>query len=130
MAVKVDGLNELLRAFSAADRHLRDDLKDTLQEAAAPVRTDAQTLARSTIRNNTTDWSRMRIGVLGGNTVYVAPVERGIKARANQRLRRRKFADLLRDRAMEPAKEKNIRHVERRLDHLLGEVKAVWERHG
>jgi hypothetical protein len=128
--IKVDGLNDLLRAFAAADKALKDDLRDALQEAAAPIRSDAQALAGSSIRNNTTAWSRMRVGIERGGVVYVAPVERGIKGRGNQRLRRRRFADLLRDRAMHPARQRNIRNVERRLEQMLLEVKAVWERHG
>ena len=129
MAVEVVGLNELLRAFGAADAALKSDLKDALQEAAAPVRTDAQALAQGAIRNNTSAWSRMRIGITG-SVVYVVPAERGAKGRANQRLRRRKFADLLRDRAMTPAARGNEGNVRRRLDQMLTEVGKVWDRHG
>ena len=44
-AIHVDGLDGLLRAFGAADKTLRDDMKDALQEAAAPVRSAAQAKA-------------------------------------------------------------------------------------
>lgn len=131
-AIRVDGLSELQRAFSAADRALRDDLRDALQEAAAPVRSEAQVLAGVAIRRMPvgSPWTRMRIGMVGASVVYVAPVERGAKGRANQRLRRPKFKPLMLRRALEPALVRNRQQVVRRLDALLREVKAVWERHG
>ena len=126
-AIQVDGLADLQRAFTAADRALRQDLKDALEEAAAPVRTDAQ-LAATTISHMTTvPWTRMRIGTLG-SVVYVAPVERGVKGRQQAR-RRPKFKNVLGPR-MDLALEKNRGHVIRRLDQMLAEVKRVWERHG
>ena len=132
-AIRVDGLAELQRAFTAADRALREDLRDALQEAAAPVRRDAQTLAGTTIShmttNRATDWSRMRIGMAGGSVVYVAPVERGGRARANQRLRRRRFKGILGSR-MDMALERNRAAVLRRMDGLLDDVIKVWDRHG
>ena len=128
-AVRVIGVQDLMRAFNAADRHVRDDLRDALEEAAAPVRADAQSLAASRIRNvhEGDPWSRMRTGVYRA-VAYVAPVERGAKGRGNQRLRRRKFADLMMSRAMEPALERNRDKVAARVDDLLDEVANVWER--
>ena len=131
-AVRVDGIDDLVRAFNAADRALTGDLKDALVEAAAPVRRDAQVLAPAQItRLGAGDpWARMRLGTLaGGRIVYMAPVERGAKGRANQNRRRRRFKPLLL-RPMEQALVQNRGHVIRRLDGLLAEVKAVWERHG
>jgi hypothetical protein len=86
-------------------------------------------LAASQIRNvaDGDPWSRMRTGVYRA-VAYVAPVERGVKGRGNQRLRRRQFADLLMTRAMEPALERNRDVVARRVDDLLDEVANVWER--
>lgn len=131
-AIQVEGLSDLQRAFTAADRTLREDLRDALQEAAAPVRSDAQVLASTQIRRMPagSPWTRMRIGMLGSSVVYVAPVERGAKSRSNQRFRRPKFKPLMLGRAMEPALARNRQKVEKRLHELLGEVKRVWERHG
>jgi hypothetical protein len=132
-AIRVEGLAELQRAFTAADRALREDLRDALTEAAQPVRSDAQTLAATTIShmttNRTTDWTRMRTGIVAGTVVYVAPAERGSKGRGNQRYRRRRFKDVLGPR-MDFALARNRDRVIRRLDLMLGEVKAVWERYG
>lgn len=128
-AVRVLGLRDLQRAFALADKTVKDDMRDALMEAAAPVRADAQTLAGSMIRNVGVGdpWARMRIGA-SGSTVWVAPVERGVKGRANQRKRRPNLAPLLMDRAMQPALDHNVHKVERRVEHLLDEVANVWER--
>lgn len=130
-AVRVDGLDDLVRAFNAADRALKEDLRDALQEAAAPVRRDAQALAPPMVRNLSVGepWARMRVGMSGRSMVYVAPVERGAKGRGNQRLRRPRFKPLLL-RPMERALAQNRAAVIRRLDGLLVDVKRVWERHG
>ena len=63
-AVRVRGLRELERAFDRADRTVRNDMRDALAEAAAPVRRDAQSLAASQIRNVDAGdpWASMRIG--------------------------------------------------------------------
>lgn len=131
--IQVEGLTGLLRAFGAADREVRQDLRDALQEAAAPVRSEAQRLAGTRIRNMGGEhrpWARMRIG-LYRSVVYIAPVERGVTGLGNRGRRRgHKFATLLLERAMEPALADNRHEVERRLDHMLDEVARVWERHG
>jgi hypothetical protein len=131
-AIQVEGLADLQRAFTAADRALREDLRDALQEAAAPVRADAQTLTGITISGmrKSPDWTRMRVGQ-SGTVVYVVPVERGAKGRANQRLRRgTRFKTMMLRRAMEPALARNRGKVIARLDHMLADVKRVWEKHG
>jgi hypothetical protein len=127
VAVRVEGLGELRRAFYAADRALGNDLDDALEEAAVPVRSDAQTLAVSSIRRIGPDWSRMRIGTTR-TIVYVAPVERGAKGRGNQRYRRPKFKRLLLSRSLEPALDRNLPQVTRRVDQMLGELSQLWQR--
>lgn len=128
--VQIVGLRDLDRAFRVADRALQTDFRDALEEAAAPVRSEAQTLAATRIRNvHVGDpWSRMRIGRMQGTTVYVAPVERGAKGRGSQRRRRRQFADLLMERAMQPALDHNREQVERRVERLVAEVVELWGR--
>lgn len=129
-ALVVSDLDNLVRAFGRADRAVRQDMRDALQEAAAPVRADAQTLAGTTIRRlpSGSPWTRMRIGMGRSSMVYVAPVERGAKGRGDQRRRRPKFKNLLLERAMEPALERNTNQVERRVEQMLNEVADVWER--
>jgi hypothetical protein len=127
--VRVLGLRDLERAFARADREVRNDMRDALAEAAAPVRSDAQSLAASQVRNLRPGdpWAAMRVGV-SRTVAYVAPVERGIKGRGGQRRRRPNLANLLMGRAMEPALEQNREKVARRVEHLIDEVATVWER--
>lgn len=128
-AVKVVGLRDLERAFARADRTVRDDMRDALAEAAAPVRSDAQALAGSEIRNLQAGdpWTGMRIGV-SRTVAYVASTERGVKSRGGQPRRRPKFADLLMGRPMRPALERNRERVTARVQKLVDEVCDVWER--
>jgi len=128
-AVSVTGLRELERAFRRADRALAGDLKDALEEAAAPVRRDAQALASSEISHVRPGdpWAGMRIGT-GRSIVYVAPIERGAKSRGDERKRRPKFGTKLLTEAMEPALERNTANVEKRLEKMLDELAAVWGR--
>jgi hypothetical protein len=138
--VRVQGLNGLVRAFGAADKAIKEDLRDALMEAAQPVRSGAQSLASARIRNVGvgSPWARMRVGVEGRSLVYVAPVERGVKSRGVRATRGRgagtgppSFGDLMMDRAMAPALAQNKEKVVRRLEDMLDEVADVWERaHG
>jgi hypothetical protein len=129
-AVHVEELRELERAFALADRELRNDLRDALEEAATPVRADAQTIAGSGVIRNLRSgqpWTRMRTGV-GRSVAYVVPAERGVKARGNAKRRRPNFGDMLMGRAMEPALERNVENVQARFAELLDDVCRVWDR--
>lgn len=128
-AIRVDGLRELQRAFAAADKVVAKDLRDSLREAAEPVRSDAERLAASEITNiNEGDpWQGMRIGVTR-TTVYVAPRRRGVKARGDQARRRPNLAGLLMDEALQPALDSNRNEIERRVDGVLERMEDVWER--
>lgn len=127
MAVRVKGVRELERAFARADKHMRSDMRDTLEEAAQPVRRDAQTLAAGVTRGAGDPWSRMRVGSYR-SIAYVAPVERG--NRLGSTTARRAFADRLLGRAMIPALERNTAQVARRVEGLIDEMANVWERRG
>lgn len=122
--IRVQGLRELNRAFKLADKALATDLKDALEEAAVPVKRDAESLAVQRIRRIGPTWSRMRIGTKGG-VVYVAPVERGTR---NPRHGRRKLADHLMGKAMEPALQRNEDVVIARVNDALNDMARVWER--
>lgn len=125
----VRGLADLQRAFGLANRAVQADLRDALAESAAPVRSDAQSLAESRISHmrSGSPWRVMRIGV-HRSVAYVAPVERGLKGRAYQGRRRPKFATLLLERSMQPALDRNREQVARRFEDMLDEVADVWER--
>ena len=90
------------------------------------MRSDAQSLATMRIRRIGPNWARMRIGTKS-QIVYVAPVERGSKGRGNQRFRRPNLANLLMDRAMEPALARNEDKVIARVNEALDDVARIWE---
>lgn len=103
---------------------LAKELRVALRAVAEPVRSDAERLAVASIPTVGVPWSRMRIGVTR-TSIYVAPRQRG--RNANRLLRRPKFADLLLDRAMEPALAANEGRVVAAVEHVLGTVGRAWE---
>lgn len=128
MTVVVHGLRELEGAFSEAGGQLKRGLNRNLQHAAEPVARTAEGLAQTRVRNMTSDWAQMRVGVTS-TLVYVAPVKRGIKGRGDDPRRRSAptktggpaFADLLMNRAMEPA-------LARHENQIVGEVEEILDR--
>jgi hypothetical protein len=127
-AVRIEGLRELERAFKLYGRGLEKGLREALETAAEPVRTDAQSLAVSSIRNIGLPWSRMRIGVTR-RTAYIAPRERGSRGGVGRNRRSRpNLAGLLLGRAMEPALDRNIANVEREIGDALDDLGRMWSR--
>jgi hypothetical protein len=130
-AVRIEGLRELERAFKLYGRGLERGVREALEAAAEPVRSDAQSLAlaeipRIQVPSTTVPWHRMRVGVTR-RTAYVAPEQRGDKSRRASR-KRRNFATKLLTEAMEPALERNIRNVEREVGVALDDLGRRWER--
>jgi hypothetical protein len=123
MALAVEGLSALSRAFALADETLAVELKDALRESAEPVKVSAQALMLAQIPVERIRWDEFRIGVTR-SSVYVAPARRQTK---DPRRKRKNFANILLGRAMLPALEQNIGEVERRVDHVLGTVARRWE---
>ena len=109
-----------------ADR-VDKDLRDAMKSAAEPVRRDAEQLAVSNIRRIGIPWSRMRTGVTR-HSVYVAPVERGVKSRTIRRGRRPNLKPLLLERAMDPALDQNADKVEREVIDAMDDLFRRWER--
>jgi hypothetical protein len=125
--IHVQGLRDLQRAFALADKSVSKELRATLRDAAEPVRSDAARLAVQEITRIGPRWSQMRVGVTR-TLVYVAPKERGVKSRGLQQRKRKNLAPLLRDRALDPALDRNIGQVERKVEQMLATVGKQWER--
>lgn len=125
LAVRVEGLRELERAFKLTGLGMEKGVREALESASEPVRLDAQGLAVARIRNIGVPWSRMRVGVTR-RTAYVAPQERGRRTRPGGG--RPNLATLLRARAMEPALAQNIANVEREVGEALDDLFRLWER--
>jgi hypothetical protein len=118
LPIYVTGLRELSAAYSKLERDTRLGLRHGLHDAAEPVRRDAENLAQAQITRIGPRWWKMRTGI-SRNLVYVAPVQRGVKTKGRLQLRRPNLADLLMDKAMEPALHRNEATVERLLDQVL-----------
>lgn len=144
-AVEVRGLRELNRAFDLADKQLKRELVGELRAAAKPIADEADQLALSTIRNmpKSRKWARNRIGVTR-ELVYVVPKERGVSRGSRRRSKQRdannkplrvftrpamarpNLADLISERAYQPALNNHIRDVEETVDRLIGRVAENW----
>lgn len=127
--IVVEGLSGLQRAFRRAGRDISKDLRSTLQEAAEPVRVDAEALARSSITRIGVPWSEMRVGVTS-RSVYLAPKRRSRASRRNAALRRPNLASLLLNRSMIPAVRKNERQITDRVESLLHDFAVKWGQDG
>lgn len=126
--VTVRGLRELELAFAAAGKKANRELRAELRKVAEPIRSDAESLARSAIPRIGPKWSRMRVVGVTRTLVYVAPRERGVKGRGADPRRRPKFADLLLERSMDPALEKNKDKVEGAVGDLFARLANDWNR--
>jgi hypothetical protein len=130
MPIVLRGQHELLASLTHADRALRLGVRRGLRQAAEPVQRGAEQLAVSGIRNmeRSPKWARMRVGVTR-NVVYVAPRQRGTKGTARAS-RRPNLADLLMDRAMQPALDQHVDEVEARLEELLDRISDEFNHGG
>lgn len=124
--IAVRGLRELNRAFALAGKETRREIRAELGQVAEPVRFTATSLARSKIRRIGPKWSIMRTGI-SQTLVYVAPKQRGVKTRGPDPRRRPNLADLLRERALEPALARHEADIERRFERALDIISREWE---
>ena len=136
MAVVVKGWREVNAAFAHTDRDIRLGWRAEQRQVAEPVRRTAETLALSSIRQMPASpkWSRMRTGVTR-NMVYVAPRQRGVRWNKKNpgyrfEMRRPNLADLLMERAMQPALEQHEHDIEARFEQLLDHAADNFNRGG
>lgn len=126
-AVILKGQRELVKAFNAAGKATRKELRDELRAVAEPVRADAERLAVEAIPTIGPRWYRMRTGVTQ-KLVYIAPRERGTKGRGDDPRRRPNFADLLikpMEQALKQDEGKVMAGVEAVLDHIATDWEAI-----
>lgn len=130
-ALAVRGLRELNRTFKHAPKDVQRGIRDEYRTVAEPVRSTAATLAVSEIRRmpRSLPWSEMRTGVTQ-KLVYVAPKKRGVKTRGADPRRRPNLGNLLAERALEPALERNQHRIEEDFDRMLDRLVDKWDRDG
>lgn len=120
-AVRVRNLATVQRALARTEAGMRRELRGELKSIGEPIRSDAQSLALATIRNVGIPWARMRVG-LSVDTVFVVPVS---KSRgAGKGAKRPNLANLLMDKALEPALARNHDRIADDVDAALGRVVA------
>lgn len=125
MALAVEGLAELNRAFRRSEARLDREFRPALKDAAEPVRDDAERLVGQTLRNLRpgAPWTGMRVGVTA-HSVYVVPKQRGRFTRQNRgRYARPRFKFPIGSQ-MNVALDRNIAGVERSIDALLGRMET------
>ena len=125
MPIVFAGFRELNLAYKGAERDVRLRWRANLREVAEPVRQDAERLAMSSIRRmpGSPKWSRMRVGI-SQRVVYIAPRARGFKGRGRHPSKRPNLGDLLMNRAMQPALERNEEQMFRNLERLMDRIAA------
>ncbi len=129
MTLVVKGERELVRAFNLAAPEMRRRFRASLRDIARPVKDEAERLARddiSGLARSKKRWWKMRIGV-STNLVYVAPVQRGLKGRGDLPGRRPNFADLMLDKAMEPALADHEGQIFDDYVAVVDSVTGFWE---
>ncbi len=116
-AVRVKGLKELTRDFKKISKDLDKKLTGELLDAVKPVKDTAEQKALTSISNMTSDWATMKttVGRAKGQ-VLMFPASRG------KRYSRPNLANLLLERAMDPAVTENEDHVVQALDDLIGNL--------
>lgn len=118
MPIAITGLRELNAAFALADKESRLGVRRVQRDLAEPVKLGAETLASVRIRNIGLRWSRMRIGVTR-TLIYVAPRQRGNRSTPRHRPN---LANLLMDRAMQPALEARRPQLEQDTERMLDRI--------
>ncbi len=132
-AIRVKGLADLNRALKNADKDVRLGVREVERQVAEPVKLEAQRLAVTEIsglkRTNLKsggEWGLMRIGSTQ-KVIYVAPLKRG-KKKGTQK--RRNFAGVLMDKAMQPALDRKRPLIERRFQQMLDHMADNFNRRG
>lgn len=129
--IEIEGFSELAKALARTGPDVRRALNAGLKGLAEPIARDAEQFAEAGItglaRKRTSDWGAMRVGVARGfSLVYVAPRERGRLGRGDDPLRRPAFADVLIEKAMDPAVEANEAGVIAGAEKIVDDVTRGW----
>jgi hypothetical protein len=122
--VEVEGLRDLNRSLARMERDVRLGVRRELRSVGEPVASEAESLALGRISGmpKSPGWAAMRVGVTA-NSVYVVPVRRGTKTKSRKRSN---LADLMMDRAMQPAFEHHRAEVVAGFDRVLDGLERRW----
>lgn len=127
--VRVQGLNELVRAFRVANKEVARDVRTAIEQAGEPIRQHAQQLVRMNISGmarSRIPWWTIRAGVERNTIGYIVPAQRGARGVDNRR-KRRNLATLIAAQE-EAALNANVHRVEEEFNEALEEVARAWSR--
>ena len=127
--VRVQGLDELVRAFRVANREMAKDVRTAIEQAGEPIRQMGSELVRnelSGMSRTRLPWWRLRLGVERNTIGYVVPEQRGVRDFRSRR-KRPKLAALIAEREQR-ALDANIGRVEAEFVDALNEVARAWAR--
>lgn len=130
-ALRVEGLDELVRAFRVANREVAKDVRQAIELAGEPIRQLGSELIRTEVSGMSRTkmpWWRLRLGVERNTIGYVVPETRGARDWRSPR-KRRNLAKLIAERE-ERALAAHAHRVEREFVAALNDVAKAWSRVG
>jgi len=119
---RVDGLRELLRVTDQLPKDIKRDVRRELRRVAEPVREDATRLFLSDVA---ADSGKTRYGI-SVRKVGTITVEQRKRGSGRKELKRPKFTDLVRDRSLTPALERNEREIAAGFNRVLDHIERKW----
>lgn len=129
--VRVEGLNDLVRAFRVANREVARDVRTAIEQAGEPIRQRASELVRTEISGmarSRLPWWTIRAGVERNTIGYIVPNERGRFTKRNpRRYRRPRIADRIAEQEQR-ALDQNTDRVYDEFTQALDEVAKAWAR--
>lgn len=128
-AVRVDGLNELVRAFRVANREVAKDVRTAIEQAGEPIRQEAESRVRASISGmarSKVPWWTIRAGVERNTIGYIVPAQRGVRDHRSPRSRP-KLAPLIAEQE-QIALDNNADRVEAEFNEAMIEVAKAWAR--
>ena len=121
--IRVDGLRELLRVTDQLPKTVKREVRNELRRVAEPVRADAQALFLARVA---ADPKKTRYGV-SVRKVGTISVEQRVKGKdRDPRRRRPKFTDLVWERSLEPAADRNQAQVVAGFNRVLDSLERKW----
>lgn len=128
--VRVEGLDDLVRAFKVANVAVARDVRTAIEQAGEPIRQNAQSRVRSEISGmarSRLPWWSIRSGVERNTIGYIVPQQRGVKTLGRQKYKRPNLAPLIAAQE-QVALEANRNRVVAEFKQALSEVARAWGR--
>lgn len=130
-AIRVEGLDDLVRAFKVADARVAKDVRTAIEQAGEPIRQRASELVLAEISGmarSRVPWWTIRTGVERRTIGYIVPNQRGYKGgKGRERTRRPNLAPLIAEQEG-IALDENIGRVVDEFEDALDEVAKAWAR--